>query len=203
MRGPGRQSLLKEARAIIDRNALDVPFGDDDRTRLADVTGTELRFVVRRRNPEFPNDTRHLHVLAYDWTTPAQWSWRNAILIDRNRSPEESARMRLHQREQQALRFAIRDDLRDFLDAQWPAECAACGSGDNLTADHAGAPFIEIARSFLETHRPLELRSAAGIGDVIASMDIEAEWIEFHASRAVYEVLCRSCNSRKGARGHS
>ena len=34
--------------------------------------------------------------------------------------------------------------------------------------------------------------------DLLADPDQEARWIAFHASRAIYQVLCRSCNSAKG-----
>jgi hypothetical protein len=41
-----------------------------------------------------------------------------------------------------------------------------------------------------------------GIGDVMADADVEAEWVEFHGKRAAYQLLCRQCNSSKGAGGY-
>jgi 5-methylcytosine-specific restriction endonuclease McrA len=202
VKGPTKKSLVERARLIIDRNQLDVPFSAEDVAEFADVTGTHIRFAVRRRNPAFPKDPRHVHVIAYDWTSPQEWSWVKAINISRDRDPEDALRMRRHQREQQALRYCIAKDLREFLDSQWPAECAACGSTDHLTADHAGTPFIHIAREFISLLGPIELLDTPGMGATIADANMEATWIAFHASRASYSVLCRSCNSKKGARGY-
>jgi len=203
VRRPTKKALIEQARAIIDRNQIDVPFPPGDVAEFADVTGTNVTFAVRRINPTFPKDPRHVHVIAYDWSEPREWSWVKAINISRDRDPEEAARMRRHQHEQKALRYAIARDLRDFLDAQDPAECVSCGPADDLTADHAGEPFVKIARAFMDEHGPLELRETPGMGATLASLDVEAAWIAFHASRATYEVLCRSCNSRKGARGRA
>ena len=67
-----QKQALTEARAMIDRYRVDQPFSAADVTRLSDLSGTELRYVVKRKNPAFPRDVRHLHVMAYDWTEPAQ-----------------------------------------------------------------------------------------------------------------------------------
>lgn len=188
------------AREIIDGYPLDVPFSADHCAQLADLTDTEIRFVVRRENPAFPSDKRHLHVIAYDWFEPQQWSWRSALQIAHSRDPEEARANRERQKAMFALRFAVRADMADFRSAQIPAECAVCGALDDLTTDHVKPPFIAIAREFLGLHPTIDLRKVQGCGDLIASADLEAEWISFHASRATYQLLCRSCNASKGAR---
>lgn len=57
-----------------------------------------------------------------------------------------------------------------------------------------------IAMAFIELNPGFALRKVKGCGDLIADIDLEAHWIAFHAARATYQLLCRSCNSRKGAR---
>lgn len=188
------------AREIIDRYAIGVPFSEGDLRELADLTDTELRYAVRQKNPMFPGDRRHLHVIAYDWLEPQQWSWRSALQIAHSRDPEEARANRERQKVMFALRFAVKSDMDDFRSACIPAECAVCGAIDDLTTDHVTPPFVAIAREFLKIHPVIELRTVQGCGDLIASPDIEAEWIAFHAARAVYQLLCRSCNSSKGAR---
>lgn len=196
-----KKARLDRVREIIDNYPLDVPFSAADTEEIAELTQTNVSLAIRRRNPGFPKDTRHLHVVAYDWAEPGQWSWRKAIEFDVDRSPEESRAARERQNYLRALRFAIRPDLRDFLDAQWPSECCACGGREDLTADHAGRPFISIALEFLGNKGRIDLRPVPGNNDLIACADVEAEWIAFHAARATYAVLCRSCNASKGARG--
>lgn len=196
---PSKKALISQAREIIDRNQIDVAFSALDLLELSSVTGTELRFAVRRVNPTFPNDTRHLHVLAYEWSQPQQWSWVKAIQMQ-GLDPAEEARRRQHLNEQRALRYAVAGEMRAFLSSVEPRRCRKCDTDVDLAADHAHPPFIQIANKFLETRRPLQLRQVPGAGDLIGDINVEADWIAFHAARATYQVLCRPCNSRKGAR---
>lgn len=193
-------SKLERVRRIIDRYPLGEKFSESDMSDLADLSDTELRSVVRVENPTFPNDQRHLHVIAYDWLVAQQWSWRTAVQIAHSRDPEEARANRARQKLMFALRFAAKPDMDDFRDAQFPSECAGCGSQRDLTTDHVKPPFIAIATEFLNLCPSFELRTVQGCGDLIASKSIEADWIAFHASRAIYQLLCRSCNSSKGAR---
>ena len=196
-----KKSRLERARALIDRNLYDQPFSAPDLAEFCELTNSALLWACRKRNPTFPNDPRHVHVLRAGWTTPAEWSWLKAINIDLGRSPEEAAEARRKHNELDALRFAIRAEMRAFLDAQWPAAaCEACGTTDDLTTDHAGTPFHTIAEAFLAQSGPLQLKPLAGAGDVLADPEVEARWLAYHASRATYEVLCVSHNSIKGKR---
>ena len=193
---------MERARALIDRNFYDQPFNAEDLTEFCEITNTVLLWACRKRNPAFPKDPRHLHVMLPGWEAPMEWSWRKAIIIDIGRSPEEAATTRRKQSEDRALRFAIRDDLREYLEARWPTACAVCGCGreEELTVHHARIPFQAIAEEFLAKVGPLRLESRAGCGDLIADIEVEANWIAYHASRATYEVLCRRCNSSIGIR---
>jgi hypothetical protein len=193
-----RCTAIDEARVIIDKNVRGVPFNSDDLKRLSDITGTEIYFAVKRKNPFFPGDLRHLHVIAYDWDEPTEWSWRQAIEIFRDRDPQEALEMRQHQRVWRALRFSIKGVMREFvLSAD---VCAVCGDFEDLTCDHTNPPFITIAEEYLSTYGAPELVDCPGAGKVIKDLDIEAAWIQFHGQRASYQALCRSCNSAKGVR---
>lgn len=197
---PTLQAKIAMARQIIDRYEIGRAFGEADLQQLADLTDTELRYAVRRKNPTFPNDPRHIHIIGYDWLMPQEWSWRSAIQIAHSRDRDEGLANRARQRVMFALRFAVKADMADFRSACDPSECALCGSPDDLTTDHVKPPFIAIAKEFLQLYPAIDLRPMPGCGALIASVDIEAEWIAFHAARAVYQLLCRSCNSSKGAR---
>jgi hypothetical protein len=97
------------------------------------------------------------------------------------------------------LRDAVADDLRTYRSDNAAAGCRQCAGADDLTTDHVDPTFFDIAEDFIATELNLPLASGAtGRGAILADPDQEARWIAFHASRAVYQVLCRSCNSAKG-----
>jgi hypothetical protein len=194
------QSRIDRAREIIDSYSRNQPFGAAHLAELGSLSDTEIRFAVKIRNPMFPKDERHLHVTAYDWLEPQQWSWRKAVEIAGARKPEEARANRQRQKLMFALRFAVKPDMDDFRSCAEPRECCVCGSGDDLSTDHHTPPFLAIAGEFIASNPVIELREVQGCGDLIASTDTEAEWIAYHAARATYQLLCRSCNSRKGAR---
>jgi 5-methylcytosine-specific restriction endonuclease McrA len=200
---PRRQTLLSKlerAREIIDCYAIDQPFEHCHVDEIADLSGTLLRALYRKRNPLYPKDPRHVHALAYDWLEPEQWSWRGAIQIAHARNPEEARAARERQKILLALRYAVKPDMEDFRDSQLPYECAVCGSIADLSTDHKKPPFSLIAGEFLKDRPVIDLRDVQGHSGVISDVDIEADWIAFHAARAVYQLLCRSCNSSKGAK---
>ena len=197
---PPKKAVYEAARALIDTQPMNVPFDDEALSAFSLLTGTALSMAIRRRNPAFPSDPRHVHVLAYGWDEPQEWSWRKAIDAAYARDPAEHRRTLQLQEQLRAMRFAVRSDMREFRDAAEPQECSGCGATEDLTCDHAGTPFIRIACDFMAQRGLLPLKSQPGCGQVIASIDDESEWIAFHASRSSYELLCRSCNSAKGAR---
>jgi hypothetical protein len=194
------QSRIDRVREIIDSYPRNKPFSKAHCAELSELSNTEIRFAVKRRNPMFPKDERHLHVTAGDWPEPQQWSWREAIRVAGARNPEAARANRKRQKLMFALRYAVKPDMDDFRAAAEPRACRVCWFAEDLSTDHIKPPFLEIATAFLERYPDIELREVQGCGDLIASVDIEAEWIAFHAARATYQLLCRSCNSRKGAR---
>lgn len=169
-------------RALIDIQEIGKPFSKGDLAAFKCLVGIEAANVVKIPNPEFPQDTRHIKV------DGKPFSWNRAI-----DGYDEIIYLK------KAMRDIISLDLRDFLSAADPCECAFCGAVDDLTVDHAEIPFDTIASNFIERHGPIELdQTSSRVSGKFADMDIEAEWIAYHATNATYQVLCRSCNARKG-----
>lgn len=195
-----KAAAIEESRQIIDQYGFGVPFSDADRRALSRIFGTEVRFATRMRNVKYPNDPRHLHILTGEWTEPQQYSWRAAIDINFARDKDEARLARRRSKLLAALRKEVQPDLDDFRQAQAVRECAQCRIREDLTTDHIDPPFIRIALEFLVEQHDFELRPVRGGSDAIADVAVAAEWITFHARRATYQLLCRSCNSSKGCR---
>ena len=198
-----KTAALAEIRELIDRFSTGEVWSDEARERLSAITNTDLKYVVKKENPEFPSDNRHIHVVAYDWTAPAQWSWRKAIDAAYAKDLEKYQLEKQFQKNIAALRVAVRGHMRAFRDQSAEQICANgnCRVPYDITVDHVGEPFISIASDFLKS-RDIKLYQKDGIGDVMADATVEAEWVEFHGKRAAYQLLCRSCNSSKGAGGY-
>ena len=168
---------IEKAREIIDRNHIDVPFPVEDLIDFSDVVELCVDGAIRKVNPQFPSDPRHLHTLI-----DGKWE-----------APESEVK--------RVMRFLIRDDLADFMSCIEPKECAYCGAVYDLTVDHVDPPFNHIAKSFMKIHGLPEVVDNPDTGMVtkcFADFNIEAQWIAYHAENACYQVLCRSCNARKG-----
>lgn len=183
---------LEKAREIIDRNKMDVPFGELDLLEFSQVVQQDIDGAVRRVNPQFPNtDPRHLHTLIGGvWDAR---SWRK--MIEQTQTPESEAK--------RVMRFLVRDDLLDFMSAVEPKECAKCGAVDDLTVDHVAPPFSAIAEEFIAQNGLPDIVDNPCANMVVKCFlneELEADWVQFHAERAVYQVLCRSCNASKGNR---
>ena len=182
---------MEKAREIIDRNEIGVLFPDDDVEEFGDVCQMPIEAAVRAINPQFPRtDPRHLRTMI-DGVWEAR-SWRK--WIDKV-TPEQEAK--------RAMRFAVRNDLKDFRDCISPDYCQRCGACEDLTVDHEWPPFDHIANEFLEAYGlPVIVGSPdpAVVVNIMEDPDLEAQWIAFHASRATYQILCRSCNASKGKR---
>ena len=181
---------MEKAREIIDRNEIDVPFPDDDVEEFAAICQHPITAAVRRRNPEFPNDYRHLHTeIEGVW---AARSWRKLITP---LTPEQQAKT--------IMRSIVKEDMKEYLSSASPQECMNCESLDDLTVDHVHPPFDDIALEFFGIYGIPEIEIPDDnfrVLDRFADPNLEAYWIAFHASRATYQILCRSCNASKGKR---
>ena len=181
-----RREMMRE---IIDSQ----PFNVDFPPELLDVVNallhTDLIRIQRRKNPEWPNDQRHI------WATPVcdpdyfgAWGWNDSI------SPKPELRtIKL------AMRKVIQPDLKAFRDVV-ATQCEQCGTTDDLTTDHV-LPFDYLAQSFLNKYGWPKIKDGKpGEGKVLADPQVIEQWVAFHTTNALYQILCRSCNSSKGTK---
>ncbi len=148
---------------------------------------------MRRLNPEFANDPRHLHV-RQDGGEWFAFSWRKAI---EQPSWEQQARRTMRQ---------VCDELR--LEFKWSQDahvCHECGekckgkSLDEATVDET-PPHKELTDSYVAAHGwPKFDNPPEAMGWVFADIDEEARFIAHVSARWTLRILCRSCNSSKGA----
>lgn len=106
-----------------------------------------------------------------------------------------------------ALRLEIREQLLSY---RWEAHdenlhCPGCDCllhALNISVDHK-YPFSAILRDWLEeTGLTLKKIKLVGRGNTKKIKDpaIAESWKHFHKQKATYSLLCRSCNSSKGAK---
>ena len=184
--GLTKKASMDMLRCRIDANVIGTPWVADDVDFFNLICGSSFHGVKRMHNPSYPSDPRHIHTCEFggEWR---EFSWNKAINGEGKRP--------LHK----VLRDAVADDLRTYRSDNAAAGCQQCAGADDLTTDHVDPPFFDIAEEFIASERDLPLsRGASGRGAILADLDQEARWIAFHASRAIYQVLCRSCNSAKG-----
>ena len=173
---------------IIKSYDVDTYFTKFDIDELNSLLGAQFQSAMRRINSTYPSDPAHLWVL-YDMGDWTPVSWNNLI------SPKSD-----RQKRHKAMRFSVASDIDDLRNTMG-AECENCGASENLQVDHLAPPFMQIADEFISDNGMFEIiNNDDGAGWVFLDQESEALWIAFHASRATYQVLCRSCNASKGAK---
>lgn len=176
-------------RALLDRQPFKAPFNIDDLALFNALCESQFTGAKRMRNPTWTTDTRHVHVIDDATGEWREFSWVKAI--------QGQPKRPLHV----VLRKCIADELKAWRSSCDQQNCEVCGSPDFLTTDHLHPPFFEIAEEFIAAEKDIPLEDGpVGAGKIMADVDQEARWIAFHASRAVYRLLCRSCNASKGKR---
>lgn len=182
----------KEAmRALIDRQRYDHTFNRADAATVNTLTGWCFSQYRRVRNPTWKTDTRCVAHSKDDGETWEIWSWNKAI----------DNRVKFYDL-QQAMRDAIGSQIRRYA-ASAENKCAACESQEFLTVDHKDKPFIVFVRDFLKANpKILDAISndATGAGWYIEDAELKEKWVLYHKVNATYQVLCRSCNAKKGAK---
>lgn len=189
-----KKARMERAREIIDRNDFDIPFNDEDLQEFSSITGCELRYACRSIDPNYATNDRHVVVLAYDWEEPRGWSWLKAIRIGQH-DFDRHMQARLNQ----AMRTSIAEQIIQFAVMEEKA-CAACATTESLTVDHVWPPFSQIASDYMRDFGVPKIEEDNGSGFRFTEEDEEKQWQEYHAAHAKLGILCRSCNSRKGAR---
>lgn len=173
-------------RAVIDTYEIGVEFSAADVALISQITRAPVKRIKRKINPTFPSDYRHIHaVFEGDEWTP--FSWVKAI----SGAGDEVAR---------SMRFVVKQDM-DGYRYEAKEHCVVCGATSHLGVDHKDTPFLTIKNEFIAIHGEPELRDwSVGAPKIFKDMELEAKWITYHASRATYQILCRSCNSKKGTK---
>ncbi len=179
----------KEAvRALISSVPIGVFFTEDQVIEFNVLTKCNFKTVEHALNFKFPTDPSHLHC------DGDCFSWTSAI----DAKPEDVYnREKAHKAMREAISLQIAH-AKTYL----PQFCENCGSSDTdkLHVDHVNPPFHLIADGFIDLHGlPLLARYQCGV-QVLKENDYSAKWMEYHDHSAVYQTLCRSCNSSKGGR---
>lgn len=190
-----KKRRLEICQEIIDRCPIGAEFSADDLALYNEMCGKNWKAAKHMRNthPKHQNDPRHVHVLHDD----GQWrpfSAKKAISPPTNWT--ELCKV---------MREAVAEQAKGYMTETSETICAweyKGGCNGPLQADHCGMPFDDIAKAFVDENGFPELEEGPpGAGKIFKSMDVEANWIGFHAARVVYQLLCRSHNASKGKRG--
>jgi hypothetical protein len=185
----GSQKERKAAmRRIIDSYMPYQLFSEHHVSKINDITGWTFTGYKKVTNREFPTDDRCI-AHTNDGTTWTIWSWNKAIV-------GESSLKNLTQ----AMRNSVIHQVGIYR-ATSRQVCSACGSHKNLNVDHKTKPFSLIKNEFIEKN-PNIIHSieSRGNGWNIFWPELKTAWQKFHEAHADYQVLCSSCNSRKGTK---
>jgi 5-methylcytosine-specific restriction endonuclease McrA len=172
-------------RALIDDNVFGKPFNEEHLQIAGALCGFTFLSITRMPCPGYPNNTRHL-IVQTECGIDGPFSWSKAIRGAKGK-----------ERYDDALRKAVREDLAAVFQAAEPKECAYCGVTTNLTVDHVDPPFSVITKDFLASNDVVLVTKKSCAGWHLADPD---PWINYHASRSTYQLLCRSCNASKGVK---
>jgi hypothetical protein len=180
-------------RELIDRYQFSYPFNAKDTETINKLTGWNFAGYKRVKNPVWRTDLRCL-AHTTDGTTWEVASWNKAI--DNYGTFNNLL---------EALRLVVRPQMKDYA-AQNVSKCTTCSAEENLTVDHKAPPFTALVRKFMEANPGLMDtlgNDNNGVGWYIADATASAEWAQFHKATATYQILCRSCNSKKGTKHDS
>lgn len=184
-----KKERKERIRALIDRQHKYRVWNSADTDSMNALTGWTHSQYKWIDNPQFPGDPRCIAV-SDDGKTWEVRSWNKAV-------DGHNARQDL----QDAMRDAVREDMREHMRNALQV-CIECLDTRDLCVDHKDPPFISIANEYINAHQDLDstLQNASTGAGWRMHEHATARWRAFHAQRASYQILCRSCNSRKGAR---
>lgn len=175
-------------RELIDQHQHNTLFSAEDAALVNELTGWNFLQYKRIHNPAWPNDPRCL-AHSDDGDQWEVWSWNRAI-----------TGIALQQYVVEAFRAEVANQLREYGRIA-PNTCAECGSTEHLSVDHKDTPFSKILEAFTKYCPNLSKalnNKADGSGWFIEDEELACSWLDFHKAQATYQILCRSCNSKKG-----
>ena len=188
--------ILGAIRALIDSQSTDVPFSPPDLHRFNVLTDAGALAAVRTVNPSYPGDKRHVRIRTVAGGPFVAFSWRNSV-----------RRVTPRQRLLQACRSAVSDQMQGWLFEQARRRvCVNCRATRQLTVDHVGVPFVLIVLEWIGEADPntvLRERTTAERNTGQGALLLPSAWRSWRAHHdlvARYQVMCLSCNARKGAR---
>jgi 5-methylcytosine-specific restriction endonuclease McrA len=184
-----KKARREAARALIDAHPVNVEWTGEKTYQMNALLGSSYLGFMRKNNPRYPSDKRHLWALSDDGWSDV--SWNDWI------SPKAHI-----QRVKIAMRQAIAPDIAEAMATLGQSQCQSCATTDNLTVDHKILPFDMLAMLFLGQlgYVPELISQPDGVGEMFEDCADEAQWIAYHARHSTYQVLCRSCNASKGKR---
>lgn len=184
-----KQERKEAMRVLIDRQRFDHLFNKIDVATVNQLTGWCFPAYQRVRNPQWKTDNRCL-AHTKDGETWEIWSWNKAI----------DNRVKFYDL-QEAMRLAIAPQMQRYA-ATAESRCCVCKSEKFLTVDHKDKPFVAFVRDFMKSHPNVMdaiENDANGSGWYIGDPELKESWVLYHKVNATYQILCKSCNSKKGA----
>lgn len=104
----------------------------------------------------------------------------------------------------QQIRDAARRVVQHQIDAHRATArpmCQACGALDRLQVDHVH-PLSALVDAWIAGHGEPEIMhdDSVTMGNRFALQTAADDWAQYHSAHATLQILCVSCNARKGAR---
>lgn len=175
-----KKDRMNEARSVINRYAINDVFSTRDTERFGLLCGYTFEKVMRV--VPLKGTGASVRVICQEEQYEGPWSWVKSI-------GGYDQRKNLTQAMRQALRS------RTFAEVV-KTRCVQCGTHKRLSVDHKSIPFVAIKEKFVSGFGEPEIEN---IGEGWQLVD-PGEFTRFHDAVADYQVLCVSCNAKKGAR---
>lgn len=173
-----KKDKLSEARRIINKYTIGDVFSAEDAERFGVLCGYNFEQVMRV--VPLNGIGSAVSVICRDEQYEGRWSWVKSIEgYDQRKNLT------------QAMRRAL--TLGSFSDVV-KTRCGNCGTRDRLSVDHKSIPFVSIVEKFIAEFGDPQIENT---GEGWRLVDPQ-QFITFHDSIADYQVLCVSCNARKG-----
>jgi len=194
---PSKAARHRAAEQIIDRNSIGRPFCEADLAEFSEAVGRHLLYACREVCLDYPSNQRHIMAHPADESEARPFSWRKEINLGNDEQRRDWHRLVA------AMRNAVKTQRDEFWKAA-PRVCALCeeSTAALLAVDHKWPPFSVLMKQFIYESDGItpEVRSLDHGGVELARDDESQRWQSFHRSRADFQILCNTCNSRKGAK---